>query len=47
MYLVWVDTDLRMFYSKPLSSWACDNITDSVLDQYETLQYAVIYLSQT
>ena len=30
-----------------ISSWACENITDNILDQYETLQCAVIYLQQT
>ena len=28
-------------------SRACDNLTDNILDQYETLQYAVIYLLRT
>ena len=29
------------------SSWECENITDHILDQYETIQYVVIYLQQT
>ena len=38
MYPVKVDQGgLKKFYSKPQSSWTCDNLANNILDQYEIL----------